>query len=56
MNWFTILETLPGVLQAVLQALATVEQATGKTSPEAAKEVIDHLTPGAPNSDVLKPS
>jgi hypothetical protein len=53
MNWALLLELLPGLLQAAMQAVAVVEQATGKATPEAAAEVVQHLTPGQPNSPTL---
>jgi hypothetical protein len=53
MNWSLLLELLPQLLQAVAAAAQTVEQATGKTSAEATAEVINHLTPGQPNSPTL---
>jgi hypothetical protein len=53
MNWALLLEILPGLLQAAVQAISEVEKATGKSTPEAAAEVVSHLTPGQPNSPTL---
>ena len=53
MNWLLIAQLIQQLLPVAVQAIDAVEKATGKTPEEAAKEVIDHLTPGAPNSPAL---
>lgn len=56
MNWSLLLEILPGILQAAVQAISQIEAATGKPTAEAAAEVVQHLTPGQPNSPTLTTS
>jgi hypothetical protein len=56
MNWALIIQLVEQLVPVALQAVAEVEAATGKPTPEAVQEVVAHLTPGAPNSDVLKPT
>lgn len=51
-NWLQILISL---MPAVEQALQIIINDTGETPDEAAKQLVDHLTPGKPNSPSLKP-
>jgi hypothetical protein len=53
MNWALLIELLPQLLQAALQAVNTIEQATGKPTEAAVQEVVNHVTPGAPLSPTL---
>jgi len=53
MNWLLIAQLIQQLLPAAIQAVVTVEKATGKPPDAAVKEVIDHLTPGAPGSAAL---
>jgi hypothetical protein len=53
MNWVLIAEILQQLLPVVLKSVELVEQGTGKPTAAAVAEVVDHLTPGAPNSPVL---
>ena len=53
MNWLLIAQLIQQLLPVAVQAIDAVEKATGKTPEEAAKEVIDHLTPGGQNSPTL---
>jgi hypothetical protein len=53
MNWLLIAQLIQQLLPVAIQAVETVEKATGKAPPEAVQEVIEHLTPGAPNSPAL---
>jgi hypothetical protein len=53
MNWLLIAQLIQQLLPVAIQAVETVEKATNKAPEEAVKEVIDHLTPGAPNSPAL---
>ena len=53
MNWAQIIQLLEQLLPAALQAVATVQAATGKPTAEATVEVVNHLTPGQPNSPTL---
>lgn len=41
------------LIQTALQGVETIEAATGLATPAATQQVIDHLTPGAPNSPTL---
>ena len=53
MNWISLIINLLPVLGQAVEAVAA---ATGKTHEEAAKDVIAHLTPGAPNAPALSES
>lgn len=53
MNWLLIIQLVEQLLPVALKAVQTVEEATGKPTDQATQEVIDHLTPGAPNSPTL---
>jgi hypothetical protein len=53
MNWVLIAQLIQRLIPVAIGAVETVEQATGKSPQDAATEVIDHLTPGAPNSQTL---
>lgn len=53
MNWLLIAQLIQQLLPVAVQGVEIVEKATGKTPEEAVQEVIDHLTPGAPNSPAL---
>jgi hypothetical protein len=53
MSWAQIIQLLEQLLPAALQAVATVEAATGKPTAAATVEVVNHLTPGQPNSPTL---
>lgn len=44
------------LISTALQGVETVEQAMGIATPEATQQVIEHLTPGAPNSPALSPA
>jgi hypothetical protein len=53
MNWALIIELIEQLLPTALQAVQAVEEATGKSTPAAVAEVVQHLTPGQPNSPTL---
>jgi hypothetical protein len=53
MNWSLIFQLVEQLLPVAIQAVKTVEEATGKPTPAAVQEVVSHLTPGAPNSPTL---
>lgn len=53
MNWSLIIPLIEQLLPVALQAVDAVEKATGQSSAEATQEVVNHLTPGAPNSPTL---
>lgn len=42
-------------LPLLVQGLHLIEQETGKSPLDAFKDLVDHLTPSAPNSVVLSP-
>lgn len=50
MNWLQMLVML---LRAADGAVSAVEKAEGKTHEQALNDVVNHLTPGAPNSPAL---
>jgi hypothetical protein len=50
MNWFSIIVE---VLPAVVSALTTVARDKGKPVDQVVVDVINHLTPGAPNATAL---
>jgi hypothetical protein len=50
MNWFNLIMAMLPVLQ---QAVKTVSEVEGKTPEAAVADVINHLTPGAPNAPAL---
>lgn len=56
MNWVLVAQLIEQLLPSAIQAIETVQQATGKPPEAAVQEVVAHLTPGAPNSDALKPT
>lgn len=41
------------LISTALHGVEQIETAMGVATPEATQQVIDHLTPGAPNSPVL---
>lgn len=53
MDWNQIIQILEQLLPSVLQAVSSVEAATGKPTSAAVQEVVNHLTPGQPNSPTL---
>jgi hypothetical protein len=53
MNWTEVISLIESLLPSLLSAVDTVEKATGKPPHAAAQEVVDHLTPGQPNSPTL---
>lgn len=56
MNWALVIQLVEQLLPVALKAVDTVEQATGKPTAAAVQEVVDHLTPGQPNSPALSTS
>lgn len=54
MNWALLLQALPSLISAALQAVQVVEEVTGKPQDKALEDVINHLTPGQPNAPALK--
>jgi hypothetical protein len=53
MNWALVFQLFQELLPVALQAVKVVEEATGKPTSEAITEVVQHLTPGQPNSPTL---
>ena len=53
MNWVQIAQLIRQLLPVAIQAIGVVVQATGKTPEDAAQDVVNHLTPGAPNAPAL---
>jgi hypothetical protein len=53
MNWALIMQLVQALLPVALQAVQAVEKATGKPTTQAIEEVVQHLTPGEPNSPSL---
>jgi hypothetical protein len=49
MTWTAIAGLLSQLLPVVLRAVEIVAKDKGKPVAEVVKDVIDHLTPGAPN-------
>jgi hypothetical protein len=56
MNWVLIEQLIMQLLPAAIQAISTVQKATGTTPQAATAAVVDHLTPGAPSAPSLGPS
>ena len=52
MNWFAIVMQL---LPLIKSAVEIVSKASGKTPEQAVQDVMNHLTPGAPNAAALSP-
>ncbi len=53
MKWSLIAQLIQQLLPVAIKAVEVVENETGAGHEAAVKEVIDHLTPGAPNSTTL---
>jgi hypothetical protein len=53
MNWLLIEQIIQALLPAAIKAAEAVESSTNKSPQAAVAEVVDHLTPGAPNSPTL---
>jgi len=56
MNWILVEQLMMQLLPAAIQAISTVQKATGKTPEAAAVDVVNHLTPGAPAAPALSPN
>jgi hypothetical protein len=53
MNWTAFAGILSQMLPVVFKAVEIVAKDKGKPIDQVVKDVIDHLTPGAPNSPAL---
>ena len=53
MSWSLLMKIMQQLFPVAVQGVQIVEEATGKSPEDAIKEVIDHLTPGAPLSPAL---
>lgn len=53
MTWLQVITLIEQLLPSVLKAVDTVEQQTGKSTDASVQEVVNHLTPGQPNSPSL---
>jgi hypothetical protein len=53
MNWTAFAGLVSQLLPVVFKAVEIVAKDKGKPANEVVKDVIDHLTPGAPNSPAL---
>ena len=53
MNWVLIAQLIQQLLPVAVEAIGAVQKATGKTPEGAVQDVINHLTPGAPNAPAL---
>jgi hypothetical protein len=53
MNWALAFQLFQQLLPVALEAVKAVEEATGKPTGDAITEVVQHLTPGQPNSPTL---
>lgn len=53
MNFLDFVALMEQLFPVVMNAVKTVQQDTGKSPVQVIEDVINHLTPGAPNSPAL---